>query len=651
MSRISFTLRNTPSDGSAATGSTLRSTSTAVADGALKADGYQFLPASSAESFFEVIPIGYGVNEISWGVSLTARDSAGDPVLSETPAITNVVLCYSLYGPPETVASGIVLTDDFQVDTYTHYSTDVFPLIEGQWAYYSLFAHYQATSSADESYLKLASLEVLIPRNYGSTLQLWDRIPEHYRNSDIGLGTVIDPNSSFVRYLLGVTPPNPIVGPLFKYLSIIGFDIDRTRTLIDYLMVARDPYLAEEDTLDALAQQLGVDLRSSDLGAARLRSALDEIGFIRRSKGTRSSLLSLGRAIAGADLELNEVANTIKFYSQRVNYVRDPLDVTGALSVRAAHFVEGLYLSPSNQEGDYDPTTYNPADTNTFPVPSTVTSYVAGQYWVASASASDFNGATVAIGDYIVAYGDGVMDASQVAFAVRSNSYSVNPYSPSTSYTAPVSGTVYTSNTSGASVGVTHMLLHFDDPVPVKRGDLVSFSIHAPAALTANSSSPSSYVSDSVKLVRVIAEDGTVLGRTFTKVKCGDAWGYQVSIGSNATNDWSIGFVEVVVDMSLTSTFDVSNILIERNRIGAYFDGNEKFGGWVREGLTNIGDYAWDGIAYDSVSLYTEQYRRTAGVLNALFRDNFPVGQTYTVSSYRAVPGQAAIDAYYASLP
>lgn len=666
MARISFTLRQPDSGGTSDEGSAVRSNrSDGTYDSALKADGLQFAAASNPDTFLEANPIGYGAVEINWGIPLIGRDAAGEPDYDGTVQIIHPVLCYSLDGPPETVDSGIVLYDGYESSTYTHLSTDSRPMSAGRWVYYSLFAFYASDVGQDERYEKLAHIQIMNPKNYGSTLGLWDRIPNFYKSEDYKQAVLDNSfyasDSDYSKYFLGGTPQNGYAGPLYKYLSIIGYNIDYTRSIVDYVMTARDPAFAGEDTLNAIADQLGIDFKTSDLGSKRLRSMLNGVGRYRRRKGTRAAIEHYVKSITGSDIDIDELTSQITIFAQRVNYVLDPVDMTpvtnnSGISHRSVHAVEGYAIPVGGGEGAYDPTNFTSGTTSTYPVPANgSTTYFPGMYWTVdtAVSSSGFDGnPDIVVGDYIVVYGDGPADIADVEFGVRGRTTGgtiggdPDPSSPYSTTAYTNSGTEYTPSTF--SNGVSHMLVHFKDPVAVKYGDTVTFSIHANGALT-NGEYTDTYVTDSVKAVRLVSNDGTLLSETTTHVRAGDAWGYQVSAGFGISEtSWTIAFVEVVVDMEAVSTvFDLSKVVIERNSIGGYFDGDTVYTGSVLDNGVLERDCAWEGNPNQSVSLYTEQRRRTAGVINALLYKSLPVGQVYTISDYAALPGQVDIDQYY----
>lgn len=647
MARVSFSLRRDVAD----QGSYVRYDDAefgvrADSDGTLRADGYQLPPGEFPDNFFQAVPVGYGAVQIDWGITYYE--------ISGSTAVTEVIVMYSDVGEPQTVSSGseIVRTStDFEYfHEYNHLSKDR-PPEPGKWAYYSLFAHY-ASTAGDDYYERLASLSVLVPKDYGSTMFLYKRIPAYYRDLDEAQATYVNPESQAALRDYGTIPLNGRIGPLFRFLSVAGYDMDKVRTLIDYLMIGRDPALAETETLDAIAEQVGVPLRTSDLGASRLRSLLDEIGVLRRTKGTLDSLITIGRAISGSDVEFDEDNLSLKFYSQRVNYITDPLDLTGGFTHRPAHEVEDYAIRTSNSQGSYDPSTYVAGASATYPTPTSGDSYQTGMYWTASASAGGFNGFPVAVGDLIVAYGapSGTpMDADEVQFGVNPVDVSATTYDSYTPYTMPsASDPNFLRGTSAD--GVDRLLVHLTDPIPVKRGDNVGISVHDTIG--------TSYA----VWARLVDVDGNIVGWSSLQTRADNFPAYQVPAVNNVVDDdWTVVFVELLVDISSTEQYRMRNVLAERNFIGKYFDGNTSIGGWLIDDLSSTSDYRWssegenNGNAYQSISIYTEQFRRTRGILKELFFSFLPLSEDYryrdgtgepNITAYDAIPGQSAIDAY-----
>jgi hypothetical protein len=643
MARVSFTLRKTGIDrgsyarydidvfNTAASAGNAASAGTWVVDDdagsrdtdtALRSDNYQIPPNEFVESFLEATAVAYGVVSVAWGANLPSEE------LSSTPIATSAILVYSSAGPPATVSSGDVLAESSTDFAYEHTGLE-----GGRWAYYTLFIKYESTT-ADPYYEPVASVEVLVPYNYGSTALLWRRVPQYYREADTRIGDYIDPTSEFATTELGGLPVGNKVGPLYRFLSIFGFEMDRVRTIIDYLMISKDPAEANSETLDAVANTVGLGFSSNIINTERLRAILDDIGYLRRGKGTVDGVANYGRAFSGSEIEVDQLNREIKFYAQRVNYITDPLDATGLVTHRPAHEVEAV--RPRYNRGSYDPTTYVAGNSATYPSKGSDESYVPGMYWTA-ASATTFEGIPVGVGDYIVAYDDG----GSTAFAVHGNDFAATNYSAYTTY--GVVGADYTPNSSGASVGVTHVMFHIDCPIPVKEADSVAFSVH------------STIGTSGLKWVRLVDESGNIVGWSDGVTRAGDSPAAEAIAASNLDGEWTIVFIEFLVDMSAISVYQLKYLLAERNRLGEYFDGSFTRGGWILDPAGNsTSDYRWssegsnNGNAYESISVYSEDYRRTRSLLDSYFRQSLPVtvADYYDFTAFDAIPGMDAIDTY-----
>lgn len=643
MARVSFTLRKTGIDrgsyarydidvfNTAASAGNAASAGTWVVDDdagsrdtdtALRSDNYQIPPNEFVESFLEATAVAYGVISVAWGANLPSED------LSSTPIATNAILVYSSAGPPATVSSGDVLAESSTDFAYEHTGLE-----GGRWAYYTLFIKYESTT-ADPYYEPVASIEVLVPYNYGSTALLWRRVPQYYREADTRIGDYIDPASEFAITELGGLPVGNKVGPLYRFLAIFGFEMDRVRTIVDYLMISKDPAEANSETLDAVANTVGLGFSSNIINTERLRAILDDIGYLRRGKGTVDGVANYGRAFSGSEIEVDQLNREIKFYAQRVNYITDPLDATGLVTHRPAHEVEAV--RPRYNRGSYDPTTYVAGNSATYPSKGSDESYIPGMYWTA-ASATTFEGIPVGVGDYIVAYDDG----GSTAFAVHGNDFAATNYSAYTTY--GVAGADYTPNSSGASVGVTHVMFHIDCPIPVKEADSVAFSVH------------STIGTSGLKWVRLVDESGNIVGWSDGVTRAGDSPAAEAIAASNLDGEWTIAFIEFLVDMSAISVYQLKYLLAERNRIGEYFDGSFTRGGWILDPAGNsTSDYRWssegsnNGNAYESISVYSEDYRRTRSLLDSYFRQSLPVtvADYYNFTAFDAIPGMDAIDTY-----
>lgn len=655
MARVSFTLRKTDAD----KGSYLQYESSigtrTNTDYYLRQDGLQFPPAQQGANFLEATSTKYGAVDLSWNVSDIYQGELGgsiDPAsIPNSPTIIGISVRYSPFGEPETIESGVALFGESR--TTFNYSHQV---DEGKWAYYSLFAHYASQNYNDNYYTRLASLKILPPKNYGSTEILWNRIPEFYRSQDADLGYAIDYFGSvngyeddYVENVLGGLPSYVSkVGPLYRFLSVFGFEMDRVRTIIDYIEVSKDPMIADSEALTALSIETGVNLLASDLGAERLRNILNDIGYYNRSKGTPSALSHITKAVANSDVDIDYTNGEINIYAQRVNYVPDPKMIGSplGLTTRPAHYVERERLQPIREQGTFDPTAFVQGNSGTYPQPATGTTYRSGMWWTCSASGT-FGGFSVGIGDIVMAYGTGTT-WDTIEFHVYANGISATNYGSSTSYTQSTNEFTY-SNT-GASVGITHALMRIDSPVPVKLGDKVCFSVHSTQGVNYR---VGDVVYSTIHSARVVDASGNHMGWVSNATPYGGTSTFEVKITSNASEtNWTVGYLEFLVDMELVDDrnigpFKVSKVLIERNHVGSYFDGDKALGNWIFGASSSIKDYRWLKNADTSLSVYTEDFGRTRSTISSYISYSLPITQVsrFTVNDYSYVGGKDLIEA------
>lgn len=271
-------------------------------DTRLRSDGIQLVPAlltnvipgkpGSLIGSFSAEVRDYTSIDLSWEATLS------ETIPQETPLPTKLIVTYSPFGEPPTIGDGNIIVETNNTNTYTH----VVP--EGKLAYYTIFVKYESIAGG-VFYEAAESISILVPKNYGSSDDLYSKIPYHYR--------ILDGNMDFGDG-----------GPLYKFISTIGWDIDKVRTEIDYLMTFKDPQIADGQVLDYLAKDFGVNLESRELGAYRLRNILGSIGTLRRSIGTVSGIETFMTALTGSNVTVDVVNHKINVHAQRINLIKDP---------------------------------------------------------------------------------------------------------------------------------------------------------------------------------------------------------------------------------------------------------------------------------------------------------------------------------------
>jgi phage tail-like protein len=317
MARVSFRLRrdtNAGGDvigvGSYARGSTdaqvLAGATSVDNDRTLRSRNFVLAFNTSAESTFDVTAVDYGETRIKW--SLTEPVVLLSDIGINDSGLVGVRVVYNTQGYPEAANDGTVVFNDVAQENdsislnnlvINHFANDLTP-----WRYYSLFGRYYQNDSGTSGtywYEKLASLEVLMPFNYESTNELWKRIPLYYREQDV-------------------------TDDLYKFISIFGFELDRTRTLINAVLTSSDPFLAEAETIEQLANFVGLEVNVNDVGVERTRALLQDIGFLRKQKGTYAGIVGYLKAISGANVDFELVSGQYRatIYAQRANLIGNP---------------------------------------------------------------------------------------------------------------------------------------------------------------------------------------------------------------------------------------------------------------------------------------------------------------------------------------
>lgn len=338
---VSFNLRSTGG------GSELRNS--AALDGAIRGDGY--IPPSvalsgSTESTFGVNVISIAKNplesnpslytytsvfDLEWALSTSLVASSASPP-SAAPQATRFRIVVSPYGEPITVLDGTTIKDyDYLSFTNsTQYTTTL--ARPGDWLYFGIFFEYEQTISGASAskvswYERLTTLSVQVPFLHKSTESLWKRIPEYYRQQDEEYRNTAEYIN--IAQSAGAPEGYEAYGPLYRYLDLFGWELDRTRSLIDTLFTMKDPYVAKTEALERLCQLMGTEIDTESLGAAKARALLDNIGYLRRRKGTIGCITAYINALTGCGATYNASLSSgasayFDVYTQRANLIPNP---------------------------------------------------------------------------------------------------------------------------------------------------------------------------------------------------------------------------------------------------------------------------------------------------------------------------------------
>lgn len=528
-------------------------------------------------SFFNVQVMDYNELLLSWDLQLATT-------LLPTPQPTRVIIVYSDLGEPQTIAEGLLLVDTNTSSSLTHY------VQPGKWAYYSMFLKYENTAGS-VYYDRVATLSELTPYNYGCSDDMYKKIPEYYRLLDADLDTGNG-------------------GPLKRMISLFGFEADRVRTIIDYLITCKDPLLAHSQVLDTIAKDLTVDIRSEELGAAKLRNILHSVGLIRRSLGTPASIALIVQAATSSEaaFNLSGPLPAIDIYAQRVNMLKDPNIIGGA----AGSFVGGT------------------PKTTTF-----TSTFEAGPAAGASVTAA-YEGGTPfsSLSPY-----DEFADADEQFNEEINEQYW--QYAPD-----PASG------------GSLSYLKTIDNLIPVLRGESLYFSMHGDFVENAQD-----------EVVRVAlygigigaasagysgTEDDYLICEAGEPTVIAGIKYWKLTIPGNAVS-WQNSSLTLFLNTATNIGKGFQKLLLERVLGGKYFDGDSVEGGWVIDYATGqrTSDYRWynpddpgsdvEGPAQQSYSVYNSNYRKTRSLADRYLSLVLPVKQTsYANTVYSNDPSNVA---------
>lgn len=577
---------------------------------------------SASVGFLNVSTPCYGEVVVTWDSAVIEEvdESTVIPWNNNTAAPvtpTEIVIVYSPDGVPQTVLSGDLLFRGPSAGTITQ---SLMP--RGRWAYYSMFLRYTDMTTGGSYYSRVAATAVLPTIDYGSTQQLWRRVPMHYRALDEQLANPLMPGT-----ICGYTGQS--FGPLYKFLSIIGFEMDRIRTLTDAFGVAKDPFLGSPRSLDLTARLLDVPIQGADLGDQRLRRLLNSIGFLRRSKGTSEALRLYLTSFIGTDLSIFNNGE-IRVHSQRVNYAPNPkvLGASPSFQWRPAFITEVR-----------DPRPFNFVDYYQY---ESEFEYANGKWKFDDAHVNNTENFELiesligitqeeALNTDLLENLFSDLDEQLIAEFIDDRSFLVG------------------------------QLWRFDLQVPVRNGDRVVFSTRGEGAnniiwgrltnatdgtIMGQGRSVSLLDDDNLQLLTDLDEElSDFVPDPVAPIGIPDLGNYiemPVFVDESRTankDGWITVNVEILVDLRQEG-FAGDQMLVERNFFGPYFDGDTVFGGWF-DGDPSVSDFRWEGTPNNSRSLYTEDYERTYQFVELIYRDLIPISvvSSYVISQFDYVAG------------
>lgn len=592
----------------------------------LKGDDVQIAPLLNTQitaggaltnaAFFEAYAYDYSSVILKWG--LTLYDATA------SPAPYSVHIVYSSKGCPDTIAEGSRLIDTRTIEEFTHTN------IESDWAYYTMFIRYLSTSG-DDYYEQVAKLEVIVPNDYGSTEDLYSKIPMYYQNQD-----------------------ETSNGDLKKYLSIFGWEVDKVRTTLDFSMAMKDPLVGNEETLNFLAQDMGISMTTNDLGSQRLRELLRVVSTTRRNNGSPRAVEKYLEAICGTNVDVSSTNKTIKIYSQRVNLLKDPKFVNGV-----AAGIDASYPFSTYSGIEYD----NAAPNTTVFASSldggTATSVLSSavpttQNWVSFTPEGNTGTSILETGGITYAVSNAVYSSASSGTFTYTTSTPHNFTSGDlvdivgvvpTGYNKSKQSVIVLSTTSFKTVsqgstpgtfssnGTAYKSYSY---VKVVGGETFYFSINTPSYLSGVKN-----VQGAIKSVSFFPTGGAgaasataIVTDTVPQV-FGSTNYWRLEIPSTVTNytnaTLSIEYYNSFGGQNITY-LDFSYTLLERDSVGEYFDGDVVEGGWLLSGLStgSISDYRWLGAKNNSYSVYSANWKKTQQVISRFLQTILPVPELLT---------------------
>ena len=592
----------------------------------LKGDDVQIAPlldtqitaggALTNAACFEAYAYDYNSVILKWGLTLY------DATASPTPYSVHIV--YSSNGCPDTIAEGSRLIDTRTIEEFTHTN------IESDWAYYTMFIRY-LSDSGDDYYEQVAKLEVIVPKDYGSTEDLYSKIPMYYQNQD-----------------------ETSNGDLKKYLSIFGWEVDKVRTTLDFSMAMKDPLVGNEETLNFLAQDMGISMTTNDLGSQRLRELLRVVSTTRRNNGSPSAVEKYLEAICGTNVDVSSTNKTIKIYSQRVNLLKDPKFVNGVAAGIDAGYPSSTYSgieydnaapsttvfassldggTPTSVLSSAVPTTQNwlsftpEGNTGTSVLETGGVTYAVSNAVYSSASSGTFTYTTSTPHNFTS--GDLVDIVGVVPTGYNKSKQSVIVLSTTSFKTVSQGSTPGTFSSNGTAYKSYSY-------VKVVGGETLYFSINTPSYLSGVKN-----VQGAIKSVSFFPTGGAgaasataIVTDTVPQV-FGSTNYWRLEIPSTVTNytnaTLSIEYYNSFGGQNITY-LDFSYTLLERDSVGGYFDGDVVEGGWLLSGIGSgsISDYRWLGAKNNSYSVYSANWKKTQQVISRFIQTILPVPELLT---------------------
>lgn len=228
---------------------------------------YGYLPPTQFKSPLIAIPEGYGGVLLSWDTPGGSWDK--------------IYLVRSSYEYVNAPGDGTLLvTGDAGTAPTQFHDVDLEP---GRFYYYTLLVR---TTEATPRFTQAGVAIVLATYDYNYRGQLWEFLPGLYHERDEALAT-----------------PVSGTGPLYRYLSLIGYQNDVLRSEIETLQWTYSPDLISGGLLPLLAQQFDL-VFEPEVGMSALRRVLKNAVHLYKNKGNETGIEGLVSAISNYAAEI-----------------------------------------------------------------------------------------------------------------------------------------------------------------------------------------------------------------------------------------------------------------------------------------------------------------------------------------------------------
>lgn len=208
---------------------------------------YGSLSLSQFAADFVIRPQGYGGLFLSWSLP--------------GGAWSDLRLVRSSYGHPTSISDGVTLVDEDSESAPTSFMDS--GLRSGRFYYYTMFVY----ATSDGRWVPAAKAMGLVVADHSYDNTMWDLLPQVYRTYD-------------ANYAEGTEE-----GPLRRFMGLLGYQMDRTRTEIDTLLQTSNIDRVSGGLLPALGNSLGVGYEP-ELGMRISRSLVSNAIHLTKTKGT-----------------------------------------------------------------------------------------------------------------------------------------------------------------------------------------------------------------------------------------------------------------------------------------------------------------------------------------------------------------------------